>query len=56
MQKKKLDKMRDQEKDLNKKIEQLQKDLKENQENQQSQARTIESEKEKLNELRMRRS
>ena len=52
---KKLDKMRDQEKDLNKKIEQLQKDLKENQENQQSQARTIQSEKEKLNELRMRK-
>jgi hypothetical protein len=53
---KKLDKMRDQEKDLNKKIDQLQKDLKENQENQQSQAKTIESEKEKLNELRIRRS
>jgi hypothetical protein len=49
---KKLDKLKDNEKDMNRKIEQLQKDLKKNQEDQKEQQKTIETEKKKLDDLK----
>lgn len=49
---KKLDKLRDNEKDMNKKMEQLQKDLKQNQEDQKAQEKTIDTEKKKLEDLK----
>jgi len=49
---KKLDKLKDNEKDMNKKIDQLQKDLKKNQEDQKNQQQTIENEKKKLEDLK----
>lgn len=49
---KKFDKLRDDEKDINKKIDQLQKDLRKNQEDQKNQQQTIENEKKKLEDLR----
>lgn len=49
---KKLDKLKDNESDMNKKIDQLQKDLKKNQEDQINQAQTIETEKKKLEDLK----
>lgn len=49
---KKLEKLRENEKDMNRKIEQLQKDIKKNQEDQTSQQKTIENEKKKLEDLK----
>lgn len=49
---KKFDKLKDNENDMNKKIDQLQKDLKKNQEDQKNQAQTIENEKKKLEDLK----
>jgi hypothetical protein len=49
---KKLDKLKDNEKDMIKKIDQLQKDLKKNQEDQKNQEQTIENEKKKLEDLK----
>jgi hypothetical protein len=53
---KKMEKLRDNEKDMNKKIEQLQKDLKKNREDQESQVKKIEEEKQKLLDLRSKKS
>lgn len=49
---KKLDKLKDNESDMTKKIEQLQKDLKKNQEDQKNQEQTIVDEKKKLEDLK----
>jgi hypothetical protein len=49
---KKLDKLKDNEKDMIKKIDQLQKDLKKNQEDQKNQEQTIENEKKKLEDVK----
>lgn len=49
---KKLEKLKDNEKDMNKKIEQLQKDVKKNQEDQKDQEKAIENEKKKLEDLK----
>jgi hypothetical protein len=49
---KKLDKLKDSEKDMIKKINQLQKDLKKNQEDQKDQEKKIEDEKKKLEDLK----
>ena len=49
---KKFDKLRDNEKDMIKKIDQLQQDLKKNQEDQKNQQQTIENEKKKLEDLK----
>ena len=52
---KKLDKLKDNEKDMTKKIEQLEKDLKKNREDQEEQQKKISQEKDKLQELRGRK-
>jgi peptidoglycan hydrolase CwlO-like protein len=49
---KKLDRLKDDEKDLNRKIERLQKELKDNQDDQRSQEKTVEKEKDKLSDLK----
>jgi len=53
---KKLDKLREGEKDMSRKIDQLQKDLKKNREDQQDQEKKIEDEKQKLLDLRSKKS
>lgn len=52
---KKYDKLKDNEKDMNKKIEQLQKDLKKNREDQEEQVKAIERERKRLEELRVQK-
>lgn len=52
---KKLDKLRDNEKDMSKKIEQLEKDLKKNREDQENQQKKIEDERQKLVDLRAKK-
>jgi hypothetical protein len=51
---KKLDKLKDNEKDLNRKSEQLQKDLKRNREDQENQEKLLENQRKKLSDLRTR--
>lgn len=51
---KKLEKLKDNEKDMYKKIEQLQNDIKKNQEDQKTQEKTIDNEKKKLDDLKSR--
>lgn len=53
---KKLDKLKDNEKDMNRKIDQLQKDVKQNRDDQVDQQKKIEEERNKLLQLRVRKS
>lgn len=53
---KKMDKLKEDEKSMNKKIEQLQSDLKKNQQDQQKQQQTIEAEQKKLADLKTQKS
>ncbi|MGZ3911194.1 MAG: hypothetical protein ACXVBR_13975, partial [Flavisolibacter sp.] len=53
---KKLDRLRDDEKSLNKKLEQLQSDLKKNQQDQEKQQQALENEQKKLSDLKARKS
>jgi hypothetical protein len=53
---KKLDKLKDNEKDMEKKMEQLDKDLKKNREDQKDQEKAIETERKKLEDLKIKKS